>query len=110
MKTTIKQLTNSKHALEYLSLKALKIFGAGRKTEIPKIDVGSEFKGVIGATIKAQLEITEINKHRSATVKVIKKRKREIFDFNDWSKAPANDALVLLTTLWMILSHGLWQI
>jgi len=96
MKTSIKELLDSKHGLEYLSLKALKMFGAGIKINIPKVEFGVEFKAGIGAEVKTQLEIGAINKYRSAMIREIKKRKAQIINFNEWSKAPINDALVLI--------------
>ena len=96
MEASIRQLTDSKQALEYLSLKFLKTFGAGLRINVPKIEFGSELKAGFGAEFKTQLEFREINQYRSAMVKEIKKRKDQIAHFGDWSKTPAHDALVLL--------------
>lgn len=96
MKTSIKELLDSKHGLEYLSLKALKMFGVGIKIKLTKIEFGGGIKEVIGAEVKIQLEFEEINKYRSAMIKEIKKRKAQIINFSEWSKAPINDAWVLV--------------
>ena len=96
MKTSIKELLDSKHSLEYLSLKALKMFGSGIKFKIAKIEFGGGIKEVIGAEVKIQLEFEAINRYRSAMIKEIKKRKAQIINFSEWAKAPINDALVLI--------------
>lgn len=96
MSTTLKELSNDLHALEYLSLNALKMLSAGQHSQLSKREFEVELKLVAKAGIKEEYLIEDANRYRSDMIKSLKKRKKIIFDLTQWTENPKSDALVLV--------------
>ncbi len=96
MTTTLKELSNDIHALEYLSLNALKTLKSGQSFKLSKREWGAELKFIAKAGMKEEYHIDDENRCRSDMIKNLEKSRKIIFNFTQWTENPKSDALMLV--------------
>ncbi len=96
MSTTLKELYKKIHALEYLSLNALKMLGTGQRFQLSRTEFVAKLKAIAEVGVKTEYNIDNVSRYRSDMIKVLKKRKKVILDFPRWANNPQSDALVFV--------------
>ena len=96
MATKLKELFDEVHALEYLSLNAIKMLATGRRIQVSKTEFEAKLKYIAQTGVKAEIHIENVNKHRNEMIGILKKNKKIILNFIQWLENPKNDALVLV--------------
>ncbi len=94
MSTTLKKLFHKDHALEYLSLDALKMLREGQRSILSKRTLEAGVN--VGAKVGFKEEYDIKDSPRSEMIENLGKRKKIIFNFEQWIENPKNDALVLV--------------